>query len=236
MATTVITSQTIGGIPDQRITIGTGYVARPHGVPSASWTKLRLGIRFQWHNTGANLTSTPRFFCGLCSGVAAPVGTGAPLHALGVWSNSATWTYAAAAGSNMTYYSTPNTGLLGAHFVNSPTPTTGGAFGATVYCPADQTAATRRMLFVDITKGSPNYTIGWFMANTAVAAPDVLVADFLGVMELSTPSFTGHGVASSPYAVATNETTQGVLDCVNVAWDRTTPTMDICDIAVMKLA
>lgn len=233
----VIVSQTIGGIPDQRIGLQNSRFARPHGI-SPDWQTLRIALRVQMENTSANITGTPHFFFGLCSGTAAPMGSATPKHAVGFYTNTATWVYATAAGANMTAYQGNTTNSTAVAVTVNGTTTLGGTaiWSAQIAFGADPTAATRRMWFFDLTKGSPNYSCRVFGPSVLTAVPDVLTADFLQTIEYSAPVFTNHTYGASQSTGAVNETTNGTLDCVNVWWNQLTPKIHICDLAVFRLA
>lgn len=232
----IIVTETISSVVDQRIGLQNSFFARPHGI--SSWNTLRIGIRLQMENTGANLSGNPHIFFGLCCGTSAPMGSAIPTHAVGWWTNPATWVYTAASGSNLTYYAGNTTNSCAGIVTVKGVTTASGVSAVAVQFnfPADPTAATRRMVFTDIFKGSPNYTFRVFIPNAAVAAPDVLNTDFLAQLVKTTPSFTNHTYGASSGAVAVNEAVNGTLDCVNIWWNRSVPKIHICDLALYKLA
>ena len=185
------------------------------------------------NNTGANLTGTPLFGIGLCAGTSNILLDATTTHFVGMISNGATWTYAAAAAGNMTRYGMGNSTLTPGKRVGSTISVFSG-FATAPFFTADATTATRRMMFVDLTKGSPNFTFAALFCSGTAASPDVLDTDFLAQVVLSTPSFTNH-TYSGGSTLAVSET-DGTLTHVNVAWNRSTPTFEICDLAVVQLA
>lgn len=221
----VIKSRTISSVVDNRIQLVNSNFARPFNV--GTWTQIRVAVRMIMDNTGANLTSTPKFYLGLCSG-----NTGLPLdasttHFLGFITDVATWSYFT------TIYRYVLSGVKLAKKVGT-TITYGGSILSTVVFSAGVTDTNRFMFFCDITKGAPNFTVQGFHRNTATAG-DVVVPDFLGTAELSTPSFTNHTFPAGG-TLAVSEGTDGYFDHVCVAWNRSTPVMEICDLSVVKLA
>lgn len=106
--------------------------------------------------------------------------------------------------------------------------------GDVTYLPADFTTATRRMLFVDIGKGSPNYTVRVFYPNQPTAAPDVLSSDFINWYTAVNPQFTNHNFPGA-VSMAFSES-GGTLDCINVSWNNVQAPCHICDLAVAKIA
>jgi len=227
MASTILL-RNIGGVDDKRIVLSNSNFARPFSVASG-WTQLRIAMRLIMRNTGANLTSTPRFFAGLCSG-----STNLPLdatttHFVGIRFTSATWTYQV--GPPVRYASlTANV----AKKVNTTWTEGNQIFITTNHMMADATTTNRQFLFVDITKGSPNFTVTTFHRNN-VTAGDLTVAEFLLAAPLAPPTVVNH-TAGTGQTTAVNEGTDGTLDHVCVGWDRSTPEIEICDLAVVKLA
>ena len=91
------------------------------------------------------------------------------------------------------------------------------------------------MLFLDITKGSPNFTFTLFGQNDNLTIADVTVATYLAQLPLSSPSIPNHGM-SSGITQAIAEGTYGYFDAVNIGWDRTSPAIELSDLAVVKFA
>lgn len=229
-----IVTQTISAVVDQRAGLYNSWIARPHGIPPFTWNTLRMGIRFQTENIGANLAGTARFFLGFCSGISKPVGALVTNAALGLVTDLATWTYTAAAAGNMTRYSGLTTKIV--KLVNTGAFTSFGSGSQALTHPADPTAATRRMMVLDFVRTSATVmTVSALYCNSAVAAPDVTANDFLQVMSLPTPAFTNHTYLSFG-TISYNEPVDGVLDCVNVSWDRTVMGVHVCDIGVVRVS
>jgi hypothetical protein len=107
--------------------------------------------------------------------------------------------------------------------------------GQTAYWSADPTSATRRMLFADIIKGSPNYSINMFYCNTAASGNDALDTDFRTQVLLASPSFTNHQFTAGVGALAFDQVA-GVLDCVNVTWELYSVRFHICDLAAVVIS
>jgi hypothetical protein len=224
----VIKLRTIGGVDDKRIQLVNSNFARPFTV-STTWSKLRVGVRWIMGNTGANLTGTPKLFFGLCSG-----STNLPLdpsttHFLGIYNVAATWTYQAGPPVRYAHGSS-------SFSVGKRVGTTNTSFGTPgqIYTSALETQAYRQAMFVDITKGSPNFTVGCLYPS-AVPSIDVSQDDFLTQMVLPTPVLTGHTFTAGS-AGACDEGVDGTLNHVYCGWDRVSPVFEICDLAVAKLA
>lgn len=98
---------------------------------------------------------------------------------------------------------------------------------------ADTASADRIIQFLDITKGSPNYTFRTFYCNIS-PPPDVSSATFLSQMTVASPIVPKHTMGGN-VAFAFSEAA-GTLDSVQVYWDRTDSLLEICDLAVSLLA
>lgn len=224
----VIEERTISAVVDKRIQHVNSNWARPWPLSiGTSWTKLRVGVRVIMDNTGANLVSTPRFAMGVCSGSTNLLFDATTTHFLGWQQSAATMTFAAGPPIR---YSFDTAGLKRVGSTSTFTATMAVGF---ILC-ADPTTANRAMFFCDITKGSPNYTLDSF-GRTGTAAGDVTLADFLATVPLAVPAFANHG-ASASRTIAVDEGVDGTFDHMLVGWDRTTPVLEICDIAVVRLS
>ncbi len=95
---------------------------------------------------------------------------------------------------------------------------------------------TPQNFFVDITKGSPNFTINTFYISNGQSVGIQSAALFLSDVVLATPAQTGQAFGASPASMAVNEATNGILDTVNVSWNRTDFWPEICDLAVVVLS
>jgi hypothetical protein len=176
-------------------------------------------------NSGGALT-VAKLFLGLCSGTSNQFGDSTTTHAVGIVTTGS-WQF------QTTFYNA--TSPAPAKRVGTTT-TTGTvlAANAAIGCTAAATTADRGMWFVDIIKGSPNYSFQLFAPSNAVAG-DQSAATFLTNMEATTPSIVGYSF-SAAQTLAVNEGTDGTLDSINISWDHTTPVIEICDIAVARIA
>lgn len=198
---------------------------------AAGWTTLRVGLRLHMRNIGTDITGTPRFAFGLCSGTSNIFGDASVTHFVGALSSAASWTYGT---GTPNYYYDPSQ-MVPAKKVGS-TLTTGATFGQSVFAASAAVGGSERraMMFVDITTGSPNYTLKLWASGTATI-PDQSNATFLAQMENNPPSLANY-TYSAGKTIAVNEGTDGTLNAINVSWDRTTPVIEICDIAVARIA
>jgi hypothetical protein len=232
MANPVTLTRTISGTPDMRVLIENGQFARPL-LFGTTWNEIRIGIRWHMRDSGANLASNPQVFLGVCSGDTNLWGDATTTHAVGINFNAATWT------RNTTNYQVSGVNTIfpakrvGSTITRGSTTSTAWAIGN----QAAADAADRTVLFCQILKGSPNYSIRSFHRNTTSSTPpaDISSATFLTEMNvLGTPVITNH-VFSAGVNLAVNEGTDGALDHVAFSWDRTTG-IEICDIAVARIS
>lgn len=222
----VIKVRTISAVTETSIQMVNSHFARLISI-GTGWNKVRVGIRLHMEDTGVDAVSTPRFAMGFCSGTANQFGDATTTHFVGILSDAATWSVAPGvryAAANM---------FKPAKKVGVTTTLGATAFG-TVFIPAPASTANRNLMFVDITKGSPNYSFHQF-ATSATPTTDVSAATFLSQMELATPSLTEH-TYYGPQTLAVDEGADGTLDAINFSWDRTNPYIEICDIAVAILS
>jgi len=215
---------------DMRISLTASNFCRPFAFADG-WTSMRIAMRLIMTNTAANLTSTPRFYVGLCSGNTNMAMDATTTHFFGCITTSPTWTYAA--GPPALY----DTSLFyrGASRIGTTLTVSAGSIG-TLYMMADATTMNRQFFCVDITKGSPNYTVGSGLYRVNGTSGDVTTANFLATIPLSTMSFTNHTVGAAITTLACDEATYGTLDHVNIGWDRASPTIEISDLALVKLS
>jgi hypothetical protein len=243
MSATIVT-ETIGGVEDRRIALSNDSLARPHGL-GVSWNVLRIGLRLQLEPTPGNasiLTGYPILFIGLCSGTTNPFGTVNCTNAYGYThypqpATNGNWGFGLAGGGNMTAYGSGNSVYCFSIKHVAGVQTLGGIIqnGGVTYWSADPTAATRRMFFVDIARGTPNFSLRAFSCNSQTAAPDVTTTDFLNQVVAPTPAFTNHSLGASGEGALAFSESNGVLDCVNISWNKFVR-VHICDLAVVKLS
>lgn len=202
--------------------------ARSISIPS-NWTKIRLGCRYRVTDLGIGPTGTPRMGMGLCSGTTNILGDATTTHFVGVLTNSASWNYYGAAGGAV-YYSInlPPYKRVGTTDTFGTNTLTDGRF--TIF-----TASTnnRYVYFIEIVKGSPNYTINTFTVSGASPTYDSTQNEFLNNLQvpagtLSISSFT-YGSAQT---IAVNEAVDGTLNAINFYWDRAAFNFEVHDVGI----
>lgn len=229
-----IGSETISAVPDKRIILTNSNFARPFLI-AGGWTKIRISMRLAITDSGANITSSPRFAIGLCSGETNIFQDATTTHWCGFINNSATWTRDAGPpigyniGGALPWAVSKRIGSTTT--MNASTIT--GISNTVLY---EKSTANRTAMFVTITKGSPNYTFSIFSRNTP-AASDVTLATFLAQVDLAIPAMTNHGSDNGTFnTIAIDEGANGTFDHVNIAWDRSGPQIHVSDLGISKLA
>lgn len=207
-----------------------------------SWNSLRVGIRAYYRHlptspnnitlVGNSAGVGPRFGIGLCSGTPATNSTAG--HWVGALTTGVSWleqdqgaqSYTVAFTSMAPAKKVGATFTLGSNFAGVAPTLSAGALHATNHA--------RTLLFVDIIKGSPNYTFRLFATGNAGTAGDRTRAQFLTLMEAQPPSSTGY-VYTATQSLAVSEAVDGVLNSINVFYDRTGPEIELCDVALARL-
>lgn len=227
MASTILL-RNIGGVDDKRGVISNSQLARTLFI-GTTWTKIRIGLRLSFaSDTGSNLASG-KMFIGACSGLANLIGDATTTNWVGfgpaVYATGETFTRAAG----------PPPSYSASFFIARRVGTTytSGA-GAAGHIMADPVTGYRSLFFVDITKGSPNYTLQQFRRSVNTTPADVTLTEFLAQMEAAVPALGQHALASSG-TLACDEGA-GSFDSVNVSWSITTPGLEISDFAVARLS
>lgn len=220
-----IASRTISAANDRRIVLGSGQAKR-RPIYLATWTKVRFAIRFSFDGS-ANITGTPLLFMGMCGGVVNGYAN-TYANALGFASISSTWTLA----GTPAYYGNP---LFKAR-KRLDTTNIDGSNNFSAYLGAAP-ASIRNALVVEITKGSPNFTLNAVCpTTTAGAQTDISELQLVNMMEAATMAgaaavVSGYGEAgASNFSVAMDEAANGYLDCFDIYWDRSTVPLEISNI------
>lgn len=244
--------RTISAATETAIQMSNSTWARSVTLPG-SWNTVRLGWRWHFTDSGANLTGNPNFAAGLLSGTANQFGDATTSHFLGFLITSAfsdaaaTWTRYATAGPT----GGPTYEIGGQpDFVKriGTTNTNGGSMGIggnMAYGAAAASAAADRIeMMFNITKGSPNYTLQAILmpgnsGGLGVTASDVSSASFLTAMAQVSPTPPGGGAgygSGGNRTIAVSEGTNGTFDSINFYWNRTDALVELCDVAVAVIA
>lgn len=205
---------------DRRLELGAAEAVRAP-VYLDDWTTIRIGLQISMNAVASNIVSTPVLAFGVCNGNTNVLAAATADHVVGIRPNQATWTYNAgppsyfAVGSSAAWQQFKKIGTV-VSTVNTPN----------IAKYISNTTTVRTGWFLEITKGSPNYTFRVAHPVSAAASQsDVTDTEFVTIMELSTLVDIGtvktnyNSVVSTSLAVSEAD---GVLDHIFVYWDRTT--------------
>lgn len=228
----IIISRTISSATDKRLALANGQIMRKFNFLN-TWNVLRIGIQFGF-NGAASIAGTPQLVFGLNSGTVNGYADVTTQHFLGIRTLAASMTYNAGPPA---YYSTSTAFKLTKRI--GTTTTDGGAFGSPYFSAAMTTA--RSALVLQITRGSPNFTVEPVFPNNAPGAQaDINDSAFLNMMEALT--MTDAAAIQSGYAVSTPQTiaidtgTNGDFDSILVYWDRSAAPLEISSIRHRKIS
>lgn len=203
----------------------------------STWTHIRIGVLWQLTGT-ANTPGGTGWFVGLCSGTSAPFNNASTTNAVGVQSTAALlWV----SNSPNPYYQYGSSNMFGCKRVGATTTNTASnlADSAGLFTPTTSGTARRGIFYVDITKGSPNYTIGITMLTSSDAATDVTVPMLLSGMTQVFGSISIGGLIMSngngSQTLACDETAGG-FDTVDVYSNELANPMLLFEVAIEKLA
>lgn len=222
---------TVGG--DKRLSLSNGQgVRRP--VYLDNWTTIRIGLRLCFPSAGG-LTGTPRLWLGMCHGTVNGVADGTTDNFIGMVTNIPTWSRSAGPPA---YF--PDVFLRAMKRVGTTNTYQGGGDMSSVpHFSADD--SIRNALILEITKGSPNYTLfAGFPSAAGGVQHDVTDTEFLNIMELNDLGDIGtvvsnYAKSSSNSTIATSEGA-GVFDTINIFWDKTAASCEISDVFHRKVA
>jgi hypothetical protein len=222
----IITGRKIGGVTDQRSSLGNDQIIRTINVGN-TWNKIRVGLRM-CIVPQTNITGTPKFYVGVCNSTNAAGNNGAGSrvtnHFLGMLSTSATWTFTN--GAFAPFFAVAFTAVKRIGTID----TTDGANNATITASAP---LLRCFLAVDIDKTNPSAVtvefIGISNANTGVF--DVSLTDFFTQLKSDPVVFTGYSKFSLSTTLTINEGTDGILNAVNISWMKTLERMEFSDVS-----
>jgi hypothetical protein len=211
---------------DRRIQLCAEELVRTLAIGS-SWSRLRLGIRLRFNglciDTGG--TGNGALAVGLCRGSA---GFYDPytVDYIGFSQGTSTqaggsWTYAVERSSTTDHALFKKVGA-------SVTASSAGS-SATLYIAANN--FNHSVLYLDVTRGSPNYTLVGYSLTVGAVASDWSRTSFFTGLETESP-ITGMAAVNTTTAMAYSG--DGYFDSISVLWSRCVPTIDISDIAVCR--
>lgn len=232
-----ITSRTISAVVDKRLVLTNGQGKRLFSYLT-TWNVIRIGLHFSMDGSGAaNITGTPLFALGIMSGTTNGVGNTTTSHFLGIRSVSATWTYNAGAGNP--YFSEASS-MQQYKRVNTTNTDSAGSSALTPFWTANP-GSKRNVIILEITKGSPNFTVAVIgPASAAAAQADITLATFEDMMNAVTMAAAA-AIPSVAYTagtsrtVAIDEATSGFFNAINFYWNKSVG-MEVCAVAHRKIS
>lgn len=180
-------------------------------------------------DSGATLTGTPVFSVGLCSGDTNIFGDLTTTHWVGVKTTGATWPRLTGPPTGYQVFPAQSGKTIGTTFTSAA-----NWLSVSGYILSDVAGGNRSCWFVDITKGSPDYTIRGY-ARINGTASDISLATMQAQIAIDAATMTDHALANIG-TVAVDEATNGTLDHVCFSWNRATPEIEISDHGVFILA
>jgi hypothetical protein len=233
MSTSAILSRTVEGEVDKRLALANGECKRIMSIGS-SWNEIVLGVRYTFNSAGVNIAATPNLGFGIMSGTTNGFGAASADNVVGIYSNSATWTFST--GDTGSYFTGVN--LAGFHKVGS---TIASASAHSGYELSADTNISSVILFHAERSGSDVLIRKNGSSTAAMVQTHITKAAFESGMTAG--SFLGisgeFGFNTSPPTAGTitaGEIVHGYLDSVFVYWDRISTTLEICDIAVARIS
>jgi len=222
------------------LTLANEEFVRTLGI-GTNWTKLRLGILWAITPDGTNALPSSAIVLGLCSGKTNPYGAanttnfvGAELHTNAPNSTTGSLTYSVISGQP--WYT--SSGSWPATRVGATISSASGQGNTFLIATNTGSIQRRSPLFVDIQKGSPNYTITRWLpqsSTTAYQTADMSPAEFLSSLELATPTWVNIALTGSVGTIATSEG-PGVFDTFDFFWNKSLFPAEIYAVAVYRFS
>lgn len=241
-----IETLTIGTWVDKGVVLRNSQIFRK--IRDNNWTKLNIGIRYSFvDDPGASPATGSVLSLGLCNGSDAGIGDATPRHCLaaatmsnaGAGVSQASWSRTTTE-ADYIYMQSRVDAFYRQRYVNGVRTSAGqwssGLESTVAYLPRGSSFIARSALVFQVTRGSPNFSTR-IITRTSTTS-DVTVPthiQFVTQIVANPPVFLRHTALSSAN-IAIDEATNGVLDHVNVWWNRTAPALFINDIAVTRIA
>lgn len=230
-----IVERTVGAETERRFSLGAITAARVMGI-GTTWNQLRIGILSTMNTPSASISGPPIMAFGVCADTTNLYGEASTDHFVGAIQQLNPFSYS--------YYDATHRYLYGSFYEAKKVGTTqtvgGGGLAYPVYFGGWPTSE-RTAVFLEITKGSPNFTLQMCHKNN-LDLVDCNVAKFRSCMEAvdlagirSILGTGGHAVGTAR-TLAVNEGTDGDLNAVALYWERSTPEWEISEVAFRALS
>lgn len=207
-------------VGDKYLSFGNEEWVRTLAIGS-DWTRLRLGMLAALTPDGTNNLNGCRLVWGLCSGKTNPFGDVNTTNFLGMNFGSSvssdTLTYVDNGGEPYLW-----SGRSILRRVNGVTSITGGN-GLEFHRIATNTGTTQRrgIHFVEITKGSPNFTVRYWGSSAAEVAKDYTPAHLMdGLEQDGSIMVNGEDLGAGIAVTMAFDEVAGALDSVDLFWNK----------------
>ncbi len=233
MSATII-SRTISSLVDKKLVLANDHASRTVGI-STTWNTIRFAMRLRIDTGGLTTDiSGGKLLVGVSSGTANVPGTPSTDNFIGVGNGDAGQDYTYNAGAPA-YFST------GMNFAKRRGSTTTTGSSVSPYFAGD--ANVRGGFLVEITKGSPNYTVGFVFPGGATGAQtDLPYSALVSALEAATltAAATALNAVVSGYSnfsatLATDETT-GAFDSFAIMWSIASRPLEISEVLYARIA
>jgi len=231
-------TRVIGGVSDRRVVLNNSAFAETIAI-GTNWSQLHISARISMTDSGGSLTSTPKFYAGLMSDPVSGL-TNGPLgssgHFIGFQTDGLNWTRS----TGPVRYA-----ALGSMAKKIGATITDTSAGGSALFSADP-GNVRNLFTLYFTKGSPNWTCSCAFADTTAGVvdhPDITWLDkilysFGGSVDatqmeafLGTVGYNNSAIGT----ISIDEGTDGPLNAIVFAWNRTDPLFEISDIAYRQM-
>ncbi len=241
-----IGSRTFNLIEDRYLTLANEEYLRPLSLGN-NWSKLRLGAMVALTPDGANSLPGCTLLLGICSAAdpfanTAGYGAASTTNFIGLdfitngagTSGPGTFSYYAGSGGNPYFGGT----YAGARRRVGTTNTFAATGVMNGYVTTNTGTLPRRsLLYCDLTKGSPNYTLKAYLHNATQAGLDFTPAQFLDGLEQSgTPIVNGQTLLTATAATLACAEDAGPLNTLSLFWNRAAFPLEVYALAAFRMA
>jgi hypothetical protein len=228
--------RTFNLVEDKYLTLANEEYVRTLAIGN-HWSRLRLGLLVALTPDGTNDLQGTQFVWGLCAGRTNPFGAESTTNFLGmkVGSSTAGEVLAYNANSGNPYFWAGRGALkkVGA----TRTVFNGSALEFHRVAATAGTAPRRSLLLLEITKGSPNYTVTSWSLPVPGVGKDFTPAHLLEALEQSSSVVVnGESLVAATLNTVTFDESAGPLDTVDVHWNKAAFPLEVYALAVYRAA
>lgn len=226
-----------GDGPDGKIVLANSQIARLMTIGN-DWERLRIGMRVRIKGPEASITGTPRLFIGACHiNPATPqagnlIGDATTDNFIGYRTAHSTWDYAT---DSYQYAITTGTLNLTKRVNTTITVNNIGSSDRRITDSVDK----RSVIGFELARVSATNINGKQFGATSTgggSGKDWTYDELVDLMEMDTVAATGLALSGPANSLAHDEATAGILNAVNISWDRTVWEMEISEVLVARHA